>query len=194
LKKKTKCYIYTRVSTAIQVDGYSWDAQKDKLRKYAEFQDMEIVGEYSDEGHSGKNIKGRQEFMRMLNDIEDGKDGVDFVLVFKLSRFGRNAADVLSSLQLMQDYGVNLICVEDGIDSSKEAGKLLISIIAAVAEIHIVSPSNQLITLKKSEAYQSVHHVSFILCYTVLYDFVALAFSLTRVRKLWWDDVTQGNI
>ena len=155
---------------------------------------MEIVGEYSDEGHSGKNIKGRQEFMRMLNDIEDGKDGVDFVLVFKLSRFGRNAADVLSSLQLMQDYGVNLICVEDGIDSSKEAGKLLISIIAAVAEIHIVSPSNQLITLKKSEAYQSVHHVSFILCYTVLYDFVALAFSLTRVRKLWWDDVTQGNI
>ena len=74
-KKKTRCYIYTRVSTAIQVDGYSLDAQKDKLRKYAEFQDMEIVGEYSDEGHFGKNIKGRQEFMRMLNDIEDGKDG-----------------------------------------------------------------------------------------------------------------------
>ena len=35
----------------------------------------------------------------------------------------------------MQNYGVNLICVEDGIDSSKEAGKLLISIIAAVAEM-----------------------------------------------------------
>ena len=46
--KKTRCYIYARVSTAIQVDGYSLDAQKDKLRKYAEFQDMEIVGEYSD--------------------------------------------------------------------------------------------------------------------------------------------------
>ena len=73
LKKSTKCYIYTRVSTAIQVDGYSLDAQNDKLRKYAEFQDMEIVGEYSDEGYSGKNIKGRQEFMRMLNDIEDGR-------------------------------------------------------------------------------------------------------------------------
>mgnify|MGYP001716468095 FL=1 len=34
--KKTRCYIYARVSTAIQVDGYSLDAQKDKLRKYAE--------------------------------------------------------------------------------------------------------------------------------------------------------------
>ncbi len=40
MKKKTKCYIYTRVSTAIQVDGYSLDAQKDKLKKYAEFQDI----------------------------------------------------------------------------------------------------------------------------------------------------------
>ncbi len=132
---KVKCYIYTRVSTALQVDGFSLDAQRETMRKYADFQNMEIVREYSDEGHSGKNIRGRQEFVRMLNDIEDGKDEVSFVLVFKLSRFGRNAADVLSSLQLMQDYGVNLICVEDNIDSSKEAGKLLISIIAAVAEM-----------------------------------------------------------
>lgn len=70
-----------------------------------------------------------------VQDIESGKDNVDFVLVFKLSRFGRNAADVLSSLQRMQDFGVNLICVEDGIDSSKDAGKLMISVLSAVAEI-----------------------------------------------------------
>ena len=63
------------------------------------------------------------------------QDGVSYVLVFKLSRFGRNAADVLNSLQLMQDFGVNLICVEDGIDSSKDAGKLMISVLSAVAEI-----------------------------------------------------------
>ena len=55
--------------------------------------------------------------------------------MFKLSRFGRNAADVLSSIQVMQDFGVNLVCVEDGIDSSKDAGKLMISVLSAVAEI-----------------------------------------------------------
>ena len=33
---------------------------------------------------------------------ESGKDNVDYVLVFKLSRFGRNAADVLSSLQKIE--------------------------------------------------------------------------------------------
>lgn len=133
--KKTKCYIYTRASTAMQVDGYSLDAQKDKLKRYAAYEEIQIAGEYSDEGRSGKNIAGRPDFQRMLEDIEDGKDEVSFVLVFKLSRFGRNAADVLSSLQLMQDYGVNLICVEDGIDSSKESGKLMISILSAVAEL-----------------------------------------------------------
>ncbi len=110
----------------MQVDGYSLDAQRGKLRKYAAYEDMVVAGEYSDEGFSGKNIQGRQEFQRMLNDIQDCKDGVSYVLVFKLSRFGRNAADVLNSLQLMQDFGVNLICVEDGIDSSKDAGKLMI--------------------------------------------------------------------
>ena len=135
MEKQTKCYLYTRVSTAMQVDGYSLDAQRDKLRKYAEYEDMVIAGEYSDEGFSGKNIQGRQDFQRMLNDIQENKDGVAFVLVFKLSRFGRNAADVLNSLQLMQDFGVNLICVEDGIDSSKDSGKLMISVLSAVAEI-----------------------------------------------------------
>ena len=74
--KNKKCYLYTRVSTAMQVDGYSLDAQKDKLRKYADFQNMEIAGEYSDEGASGKSIAGRPEFQRMMNDIEDGKDGM----------------------------------------------------------------------------------------------------------------------
>ena len=133
--KATKCYIYTRVSTSMQVDGYSLDAQKEKLERYAEFQDMVIVGEYSDEGKSGKNIEGRPQFLQMLKDIEAMKDNVQYVLVFKLSRFGRNAADVLSSLQRMQDYGVNLICVEDGIDSSKDSGKLMISVLSAVAEI-----------------------------------------------------------
>ena len=133
--KTRRYYIYTRVYTSMQVDGYSLDAQKDKLKKYAEFQGMIVAGEYSDEGKSGKNIEGRPQFLQMLKDIESGIDKVEFVLVFKLSRFGRNAADVLSSLQRMQDFGVNLICVEDGIDSSKDSGKLMISVLSAVAEI-----------------------------------------------------------
>ena len=47
--------------------------------------------------------------------------------------------------------------------------------------------------LQKSEAFQSVHHVSFILCYIVLYDFFALVFALIRVRKHSWDNIIQGK-
>ena len=133
--EKVKVYTYTRVSTAMQVDSYSLDAQKARMKAYADYNDYEIVGEYEDAGKSGKSIEGRIAFNQMMEDIKTGKDKVSYVMVFKLSRFGRNAADVLSTLQVMQDFGVNLICVEDGIDSSKDAGKLMISVLSAVAEI-----------------------------------------------------------
>jgi site-specific DNA recombinase len=75
------------------------DVQKEKLKRYAGFQNMEIVNKYSDEDKSGKSVEGRPEFRRRL------------------------------------DFGVNLICVEDGIDSSKDSGKLVISVLSAIAEI-----------------------------------------------------------
>ena len=134
-KEKIKVYTYKRVSTTMQIDGYSLDAQRARMKAYADFNDYEIVGEYEDAGKSGKSIEGRLQFNQMMEDVKSGKDNVSYVLVFKLSRFGRNAADVLSTLQVMQDFGVNLICVEDGIDSSKDAGKLMISVLSAVAEI-----------------------------------------------------------
>lgn len=134
-KERIKVYTYKRVSTAMQTDGYSLDAQRSRMKAYADFNDYEIVGEYEDAGKSGKSIEGRMQFRQMMEDVKSGKDNISYVLVFKLSRFGRNAADVLSTLQVMQDFGVNLICVEDGIDSSKDAGKLMISVLSAVAEI-----------------------------------------------------------
>lgn len=135
LLKLNSEHTYKRVSTTMQIDGYSLDAQKSRIKAFADYNDYEIVREYEDAGKSGKSIEGRIQFNQMMDDIKSGKDGVSFVLVFKLSRFGRNAADVLSTLQVMQDFGVNLICVEDGIDSSKDAGKLMISVLSAVAEI-----------------------------------------------------------
>ncbi len=132
---KKKCYIYTRVSTAVQVEGYSLEAQKGELHRYAGYNDLEVVGEYCDAGISGGSIRGRHDFQRMMDDVIDEKDSVSYVLVFKLSRFGRNAADVLKSVQLLQDYEVDLVSVNDGIDSSTSGGRLMLSILSAVAEM-----------------------------------------------------------
>ena len=80
-KEKTKVYTYTRASTAMQVDGYSLDAQKAKMKAYADYNDYEIVGEYEDTGKSGKSIEGRAQFSQMMEDIKSGKDGVSYVPV-----------------------------------------------------------------------------------------------------------------
>ena len=85
--KKIKCDIYTRVSTTMQVDGYSLDAQKGKLKRYAEFQNMEIVNEYSDEGKSGKSVEGRPEFQRTLDNIENSTINDEWASYEKNVRF-----------------------------------------------------------------------------------------------------------
>lgn len=132
---RKKCYIYTRVSTAAQTEGYSLEAQTERLRKYADYKEMEVVREYCDAGRSGMSIKGRPAFMEMMDDISCEKDEISCVLVFKLSRFGRNAADILKSVQLLMDFDVDLVCVEDAIDSSTQGGRLTLAILSAVAEM-----------------------------------------------------------
>ncbi len=193
--KRQNCYIYTRVSTSMQVDGYSLDAQKDKLRRYADFQNMFVAGEYSDEGKSGKNIGGRPEFQQMLIDIESGKDNVDYVLVFKLSRFGRNAADVLGTLQQMQDFGVNLICVEDGIDSSKDSGKLMISVLSAVAEIERENILVQTMEGRKQKAREGKWNGGFApYGYTLVNGELHIAEDEVEVIKIIFDKYVHTNM
>lgn len=119
----------------MQVDGYSLDAQTEALRGYAEYRSLRIVGEYCDAGRSGMDTKNRPEFRRMIDDVMSQKDDVAYVLVFKLSRFGRNAADILKYLQILEDFGVDLVSVNESIDSSTQGGRLTLSILAAVAEM-----------------------------------------------------------
>lgn len=148
-----KCFLYLRVSTEMQVDGYSLEAQKNCLKKFAEREELVIAGVYEDAGKSGKSIEGRPAFRRMLSDIESGV-GIDYVMVYKLSRFGRNAADILNSLELLQTYDVNLICIEEGIDSSQTSGKLLISVLSAVAEIERENILEQTMNGRREKARQ----------------------------------------
>ena len=47
-KEKIKEYLYTRVSTNMQIDGYSLDAQKTKMKAFCDYNEYEIAGEYED--------------------------------------------------------------------------------------------------------------------------------------------------
>ena len=81
-----RCVLYPRVSTEMQVDGYSLEGQKNMLTRFADREEMIVVDTYEDAGKSGKSIEGRPAFQKMLRDIEDGLD-IDYILVYKLSRF-----------------------------------------------------------------------------------------------------------
>ena len=133
--KIKSCYIYTRVSTEAQVDGYSLDAQMQSLREYALYRELKIAGEYCDAGISGSTIKGRPAFRQMMTDVAAQKDDISYVLVFKLSRFGRNAADIMRSLQTLTDFDIDLVSVSESIDSSTAGGRLTLAILSAVAEM-----------------------------------------------------------
>ena len=132
---RKKAVIYTRVSTDMQVDGFSLDAQLREVTKLCDMENLEVVKVYEEKGKSAKSIEGRPQFQEMLHDIETGTVVCDYVCVYKLSRFGRNATDVLNSLEFIQGFGVNLMCKEDYINSSTEMGSFMIKILSAVSEM-----------------------------------------------------------
>ncbi len=130
-----KCVIYIRVSSERQLEGFSVDGQRRYLTQWAEAEGMAVVNTYVEPGRSGKSISGRETFQQMLDNIATGKVNTNFVLVFKLSRFGRNAKDVLNSLAFLMRYNVHLLSKEDGLDSSTAMGRMMITILGAVAEM-----------------------------------------------------------
>ena len=152
-KEGKSCVIYVRVSTEMQVDGYSLDGQKNILNHYAEREGLIIKGIYEDAGKSGKSIEGRPAFTKMIKDIEEGLK-VDYVLVYKLSRFGRNAADILTTLEFLQSYDVNLISTNEGLDSSQAMGKVFISLLSSMSELERENIIEQTMNGRREKARQ----------------------------------------
>ena len=46
----------------MQIDGYSLDEQKTKMKAFCDYNEYEIAGEYEDAGKSGRSIEGRIAF------------------------------------------------------------------------------------------------------------------------------------
>lgn len=135
-KERIKCYTYLRVSTKKQVEeGGGIDNQRANVQKLADLKGFEIVREYEDAGFSGADIANRPAFKQMMADIQSKKDGVSYVLAFKLSRIGRNAIDTLDSLRIMQRHGVNLITDDGQVDSSSGYGNFMILLMSGLAEM-----------------------------------------------------------
>lgn len=125
--------IYIRVSTEEQArEGFSINAQKEKLRQYALARDWNIFDFYIDDGISGKNIKDRPEINRMLNDIRDGK--VDNVLVYKIDRLTRSTKNLIELVELFNERNCAFNSLMESIDTSSATGRMFIKIVGIFAE------------------------------------------------------------
>src|SRR5271163_1511466 len=58
----------------------------------------------------------------------------DTVVVWKLDRLGRNTLHILETVKALTDRGVTLVSTTDGIDSSTAAGRMVIGVLASMAE------------------------------------------------------------
>lgn len=122
---------YVRVSTADQAEaGHSLDAQRQRIAAYCEARGWQLVEVYADEGRSA--MKDRPEFERMKAEVL--ADGVSHVVALKLDRLGRRAKDLLDLYDSLERKGVALVCIEDSIDTSTPSGRLMRTVLAAVAE------------------------------------------------------------
>jgi DNA invertase Pin-like site-specific DNA recombinase len=124
---KMKVAIYTRVSTADQ----NADLQQTELNEYAAFRKWQIAGVYSDV-ISGSKDK-RPALDRLMTDAKRGK--FDVVAVWRFDRFARSTRFLLESLEMFNGLGIDFVSLRESIDTSTATGKLVFTILGAVAEL-----------------------------------------------------------
>jgi site-specific DNA recombinase len=122
--------LYIRVSTDEQSkEGYSLDAQLDKLNAFCYSQGWLAAKLYREEGQSAKDMN-RPQLKKLLRELDD----IDVVLVYKLDRLSRSVADINNLLQTFEKYNVSFKSSTEPYDTTTSQGKLLINIFASLAQ------------------------------------------------------------
>lgn len=129
--KQVRAAIYTRVSTEDQAkEGFSLDAQLDKLRSYCKARDWIIAGEYIDDGYSGRNTK-RPAYTRMMQEM----DKWDTVLVIKMDRIHRNSKNFMLMMEKLKKHGKEFVSMTESLDTSTAMGRFVMDIIQRIAQL-----------------------------------------------------------
>lgn len=124
-----RAVMYGRVSTK---DGEQTpDNQLYLLREYAAQRGWQTVAEYVDMA-SATDLRGRKGWRELLEHVRRG--GVDLVLVTKLDRAFRSAKDTYDNLAYLDNHKVGFVAATQPIDTTTSTGKLLLGVLAAVAE------------------------------------------------------------
>lgn len=113
---------YTRISAG----SPDADAQVDALM----CAEVRVQDVFTDQGTGDKGAPGLPAMQRLLAMTEEG----DTIVVWRLDRLGRSLSEVLDTVTLIRERGINLRSLQDGIDSRTAPGRLMLNLLGSLAE------------------------------------------------------------
>jgi DNA invertase Pin-like site-specific DNA recombinase len=125
--KPKRVALYVRVSTGEQ----NADLQVNELNEYAAFRKWETVEIYDDKRSGAKDR--RPALDRLMADAKRGK--FDAVAVWRFDRFARSTSHLLRALEEFEALGIDFVSLKESIDTSTPTGKMVFTVLAAVAEL-----------------------------------------------------------
>ncbi len=131
--RKLRVAAYARVSTNLEEQLTSYEAQVDYYTRYIQAkEEWDFVEVYTDEGISATNTKKRDGFNRMVADALAGK--IDLIITKSISRFARNTVDTLTTVRKLKEKGIEVFFEKENIRTLDGKGELLITIMSSLAQ------------------------------------------------------------
>ena len=118
--------IYARVSTH---DQQTLPMQLKQMKEYIKNRNWKLTTEVQEIGSGAKTRPRREELLKMARRRE-----IDAVLVWKLDRFGRSLADLITTLNELRDIGVTFISLTESLDFSTPSGRAMAGMLSTFAE------------------------------------------------------------
>src|SRR3989304_6028025 len=123
--------LYSRVSTEDQAkEGFSLDAQSERLHAFCRAQGWTVAEEYVDDGHTGRNVN-RPAYQRMLAE----RDSWDKMLVIKMDRIHRNSRNFMEMMDDLREWGKDFVSATESLDTSTAMGRFVMDIIQRIAQL-----------------------------------------------------------
>lgn len=130
---RKRAALYARVSTEEQANaGQSLEAQMDSLRRFCAAHDLEIAGEYIDDGYTGRNTN-RAAYRRMFSAEERKK--WDVLVVLKMDRIHRNSRNFMDMMDDLNKNKQGFVSTYDKIDTGNAVGRFVMDMIQRIAQL-----------------------------------------------------------
>ena len=134
MAEKIRAALYARVSTEEQaINGYSLDAQLEKMRAFCIVHDYEVAEEYVDDGFSGKAYRNRPAYMHMFSPEEMKR--WDILIVLKLDRIHRNSKNFMEMMERLKRQGKDFVSTFEKFNTSTAVGRFALDTIQRIAQL-----------------------------------------------------------